>query len=1051
MKLKIIALMMAVLIVTLPISFANSLEIVQYSGSEGIDGFHASTDVLTFVVKAEVDQDPLLERDQLRIRSDDDNFYYNFQECNATHCTYNKNIWYSDGFKEYNIQLFDDTQKALSEATPVAEQTVTMAIDSFPPTVDSVVVSPKTSTTGDMLITVKARDTAIEGEDFCSGLSQFDFFAGEEFLGSHTVEDNACSFSDQIPLKVSIADGRHELCVLATDITGQQTTNPVCDSFILDTSGPKVKSVDFLIDGHKTDFISTDTIADIMMVIDDPNLVVDSITADFSQLSATEKVKPIQINESYFMFKNIDMSAYKTCSIGIYAKDSLGNVLDDTISCSKGIDNLAPEFVSVTTQYTAEQDYFIARKNNLTFTFHEPGSGLIAENVYINMDNFGMGVRNPDACVQMGTQYECYLYFETSIEQAPTPMTITTQTQDLLGNYMSEPAIINIETDTVAPNIVDYAVTVVSDTEYERPGYVMMDDMIEIRFNATNIDTDTVRGDFSIIGGSIEQYPMDCGIVGNRTYTTCVFTQPVQKMGEGDIIINMSNYNKESTYLPVPINVWADVNATNPGFWTIRRRPRCEPSPVDRSITSFINYRLTCKVDLVPLKPNSKVISMVMDKNGCEGDLTDIAAMQMMNPGQHPFFGIMLQAMDYKVNQSEITCPLYVMSEIDGAVTRHPEIINVSLRWKYHDSPYGEPSLQINRKIKDELGAVNSMSSFVEQGGVVVGYLEKFCQMKSMITGILATLDAIIITIGLIGDALTPVAGAGEGPNAAKEALCKGVKMGFEKKWLDDKTWGDTIFKVLDQFCAMLRCSATYDSGYSSQLEGSQQSTYDIGAGGSSLIGGGAWCGNIKQTLNTALFGGKKEKQKDWSINPGTTIPNIEDSIILSSVCWCLPGILKNINELMQIKCRYAVCMGENLVNDGMPPYVCENEKDYNTCKYVYGSIFNILPLDALFDLTKIFKDMYANPFSGISAVVGLACELSCIANAPIGVYVGCMTVRTISKIGDSLNSIETMKTENFFKVSDGYCRQAKKMLKDMEKKEEQKAEQSETRGEESD
>ena len=52
-KLKIISILLACLVATMPIAFATKLNIVQYSGNEGVDGFHGAVDNVNIKVQGE--------------------------------------------------------------------------------------------------------------------------------------------------------------------------------------------------------------------------------------------------------------------------------------------------------------------------------------------------------------------------------------------------------------------------------------------------------------------------------------------------------------------------------------------------------------------------------------------------------------------------------------------------------------------------------------------------------------------------------------------------------------------------------------------------------------------------------------------------------------------------------------------------------------------------------------------------------------------------------------------------------------------------------------
>jgi len=92
----------------------------------------------------------------------------------------------------------------------------------------------------------------------------------------------------------------------------------------------------------------------------------------------------------------------------------------------------------------------------------------------------------------------------------------------------------------------------------------------------------------------------------------------------------------------------------------------------------------------------------------------------------------------------------------------------------------------------------------------------------------------------------------------------------------------------------------------------------------------------------------------------GGTI-NVKDSLLMSVVTMCIPGILEKTNEWKEIKCETAVCYYDALKND-LDPTFCIKQGSYRTCSYIVGDIFALPGLNVFDYYRKKLADILANP-----------------------------------------------------------------------------------------
>ena len=108
---------------------------------------------------------------------------------------------------------------------------------------------------------------------------------------------------------------------------------------------------------------------------------------------------------------------------------------------------------------------------------------------------------------------------------------------------------------------------------------------------------------------------------------------------------------------------------------------------------------------------------------------------------------------------------------------------------------------------------------------------------------------------------------------------------------------------------------------------------------------------------------------------------NVKDSLLMSIVTGCIPGILEKTNQWRQIKCQTAVCYYD-AVKYGLDPTFCIKQDAYQTCKYVMGDIFALPGLNLIDFLRKKVADAMANPtgliFSAAAKVARNVVKTSC-------------------------------------------------------------------------
>ena len=96
---------------------------------------------------------------------------------------------------------------------------------------------------------------------------------------------------------------------------------------------------------------------------------------------------------------------------------------------------------------------------------------------------------------------------------------------------------------------------------------------------------------------------------------------------------------------------------------------------------------------------------------------------------------------------------------------------------------------------------------------------------------------------------------------------------------------------------------------------------------------------------------------------------NVKDSLIMSTITLCIPGILEKIHEFKNNKCQLVVCKYEAILND-LDPSFCDEQDDYRTCKFIVGEIFAIPPANIVEYIREFVANTLANPVAYIGGAV---------------------------------------------------------------------------------
>ncbi|MEM4263946.1 MAG: hypothetical protein QW666_03585 [Candidatus Woesearchaeota archaeon] len=1053
---------MAMLVILLPVAFAQQLKIEKYSGRDNADGYvRSSNDMLTVVVFAEMQGNPSAEVAKTRIRlcrADGACNYFNTCTLEGVRykCTYTTTDLPSFAGETYSVKLYDVNDYE------IASKDITVRVDRIAPSIVLFEVEPKTSRDGRTRINYRAEDysTAAGDISYCSGLKEVRITANNQTIQAETPGVGVCGDEERFDYTHQTTSNYEsvDFCIKATDYIGMSSAQK-CEKFSIDNSPPRIAQLK-LRDPQGYEFShmrSGQTItADIYITIEGENDIdTSTVRADLSKLNpALGEKNPDDKKGNDYIWRSITVTNPENCEVRAKARDMMGNEASATLTCTLPLDNTGPEPTLIYTN-AAELNgtAMLSASGTIYAELTETGSGMERGEAYLDLHKIGLGTGvKADRCEEKSPgQWLCtWENVKPTIDSAIQTIRLTQQTKDDLGNIATKYLEIPVIIDKTPPVITNVLATFIHQTADYGPRAVN-GDSIEFLFNISGAAE--AYADLTEVGGNENTPATEC------TPESCKFDVLIDASGPQNVSIYFEflDLAKNKAVYNYKFFIYGLRNDTNADYW--KSTVTCSPAMIDRNTATFHEHPVYCHVKLTPKnKQADAVYTEVGELTDCTGNFTYVTEIEAVNNefgSKSPHLVFTLAATEYAVNELKFSCPVFVTTRIGNYFMPYAEREDVNVTLKFYNLPYGELYSNNEKKIKNAMKANYEWAKWI---GQVEGYLDQarsLCNIKSDFTTIINALDAVL---NLFGIAISLVFGAcvftGEGCSAADELeearslLCKdkgilhtaleGLGEGIKTDSGDFSA--KAAFNFLDLMCKYANCQLTAEEA--AGFLGAKEGEYKSLVKSSDIVGGWDWvCKGKWQT------GGLSLNLQDYELGQAKTPTDTKESLVMSTVCLCIPGVLYNLNKMRQIRCQYAYCLGKRVLQEGLPQSYCHDEKNYLTCNYVTGQIFELIPFAWLHNqISNMVQEFYANPISALAAIAGCLCggcsqitqfdycgpQQKTATGTMALAYVGCQLAKTAAKIGDAIASIKQMQGKDYWnaKASNNWCDQAEEMLK---------------------
>jgi hypothetical protein len=354
-KLQLIALFMSMLIITMPICFADSLQITSISGKDGIwkdpNAYMAKKDYLIVVVEAQRDDGAAVTPASIKIKIGAGDFEEEFDKCTLIsgtkyNCTYrvDERTW-TGGLTNAEIRCYNMVCEPKS---------VGLIVDDLGPTAQFL---DKPVQQGlNVSLQYSITDLAYTGAktSYCTGIKKVEFYDGTTLIYTKNIDTEDCFIPQQSASFFMGGTGSKTITIKAYDLLRNAGQPAESESFTLDHEEPEIVVGSFMLsyDGVKINRISSSgmTLSAEVTLKSDNGILDDLAYADFSALSTDASMKNVTgvCSRAGLLYTcewgNLNINKAGDASrVKIYASDDIGNLMIASPSPSPvSIESTAP-------------------------------------------------------------------------------------------------------------------------------------------------------------------------------------------------------------------------------------------------------------------------------------------------------------------------------------------------------------------------------------------------------------------------------------------------------------------------------------------------------------------------------------------------------------------------------------------------------------------------------------------------------------------------------------------------------------------------------------
>jgi len=934
MNKKITALLMICMIVALPVYSASvfaGINNVGIFGKDELQGYRKEND-LTYV-KADVS----IAGDENILPSQ---VFFNdiqFNNCRASNDYFTCFLGINKNTLEAKKHSFTITLKDDSEKT-AGTYAGTFIVDGKGPTIESFNIMPKITKKGNLTLKYSIRDYAYE-TSIGSGLSKIIICKNDMAAVVKEMNINDSSIdSRELQFKTSdfvSGTGSANVCIAAYDKLNQ-VSELKCETLIVDETNPKINKDSFKItsEGNEINYVSTKPLSAVVSIeVEDESL--DKVVADLSEL-----------NKEDSGYKNktascVNNNGISTCTwpvtiklgdsgkitIEVEATDAVGNSAKQSLSHEFKLDKTSPVVKSIKNTIGEYDNIKYAGKNNeIIVEIQEKDSGFNLNKLWLLVESKKI---QADSCAKSGENWKCSfnnIAFGAS-DGSSVKVIVSPNSEDDAGNSVDLDNSVLSETfilDTKAPVLIG---------EIEIKPLAKNDSYIQDIVSGDKLHIKAVLKDKTPVTASMDLSAIGLGkdekalCTKNETNWICEFeTMPVASGPlEGILKFKFIDFVGNKAEKNMDIKVLGISDEENPDYWKISNIEKM-PLAIDRQTTELINQKEYVHLSLKTISASE--ISIIALDLECTGDMSYISSYELINEKSNdPYIVLTLNQESMPNSSLSVNCTLLIISRVCDIIMQNAEKEHADFTIDFYNMPLGELSQNVKDKINEAQDSWLVKQEWITTLEKILNVLEKLCKL--------------IQTFGKINQAIADI-----------EALASAFEWtGFAKTIQTVSLTTNKMYKQVleytDKYCKYISCDTT--------------------------IWGGWYTDIIDQNKGLEIF-----KEMRFNSGEGATFwpTSPKDSIVLSLATGCIPGIIHGLQKARQVECYYVLCL-KKAADEGIPLSVCDEQKSYLECVFIFGEIFQIIPFAGFFKgLAEYVETIFSDPLGLIFGGLNFYCEM---------------------------------------------------------------------------
>jgi len=521
------------------------------------------------------------------------------------------------------------------------------------------------------------------------------------------------------------------------------------------------------------------------------------------------------------------------------------------------------------------------------------------------------------------------------------------------------------------------------------------------------------------------------GCSSDNDTVDCEFVQPIELEGPytGNATFTFVDDANNRAVVSKQIEIYGVGTETSANFWTVHSID-CTPRLIDREVASYDPPYQSCRVVLRTPRSDITPLSIATTEDWeteCTGNNSYIRDMYVSNyfvGKKDPYLVYVLNSEDYNVDNLTINCPLVVRSLKTNATGKYAipgsQKINVTTSFEFYNNPAGEAYKNLDSKIERALNNGFTSWEWLEELSKILDYAKSICTIISAADNLMNSIFTLAISLGWTGGGIVqsaPAAGPGAPAVRAAGQAVQNTAQTFCNIQVKYEGIYGSIREPLMTICGITTCSSV----------GSDSIDW-------SWLGGGVpWCKG--SGFNIENWGIPALKQEGL----GGNNLDIKNSLVLSTACLCLPGIIYNLEKLRQIYCFEAVCYHDMVKEQGYPVSFCSGQYNYMWCTFVIHEVFAGAPFVGLFNrMMDMVVSTISNPLIGVGVVFGTICETTCPAIGGEGIsgtsmYFACASYKIFAAVMEAVSigfAMAQSGSEFWAPTQAGYCDRAQDIAK---------------------